>query len=115
MSNSDENKLILKLLLLMAFADKIYREEEQKFIKSISQSLNIDETTLEETEKEIENLSDITKKCREIANKIKGKDDRNKTIELLSEMITKDKIVHNKEIFALQLIAEEWNMFIKGR
>ena len=41
MSNSDENKLMLKLLLLMAFADKIYREEEQKFIKSISQSLNI--------------------------------------------------------------------------
>ena len=32
MNNSEK---ILKLLLLMAFADKIYMEEEKEFIKSI--------------------------------------------------------------------------------
>jgi len=32
MKNLNENKLILRLLLLMAFADKIYRKEEEEFV-----------------------------------------------------------------------------------
>ena len=32
-------------------------------------------------------------------------------IKLLSEMIASDKIVHQKELFAYQIIAEEWNMY----
>ena len=112
MSNSSENKLILRLLLLMAFADKIYRKEEEEFVKSISKSLNVDEEELKKIENEIDKLSDFTEACRETANRIQNKGDRDKTIKLLSEMITKDKIVHKAEIFALQLIAEEWNMFV---
>ena len=111
MKNSNDNKLILRLLLLMAFADKIYRKEEEEFVKSISKSLNVDEEELKKIENEIDKLSDFTGACRETANRIQNKGDRDKTITLLSEMITKDKIVHKAEIFALQLIAEEWNMY----
>ena len=46
MANSSENKLILRLLILMAFADKIYRKEEEEFVKSISKSLDVDEEEL---------------------------------------------------------------------
>ena len=112
MKNSNENKLILKLLLLMAFADKIYRKEEEEFVKSISKSLDVNEEELKKIENEIDRVSDFTRACRETANRIQNKGDRDKTITLLSEMITKDKIVHKAEIFALQLIAEEWNMFV---
>ena len=113
MANSSENKLILRLLLLMAFADKIYRKEEEEFVKSISKSLDVDEEELKKIENEIDRVSDFTGACRETANKIQNKKDRDKTIELLSEMITKDKIVHQKELFAFQIIAEEWDMFVE--
>ena len=97
----------------MAFADKIYRKEEEEFVKSISKSLDVDEEELKKIENEIDRVSDFTGACRETANKIQNKKDRDKTIELLSEMITKDKIVHQKELFAFQIIAEEWDMFVK--
>ena len=113
MKNLNENKLILRLLLLMAFADKIYRKEEEEFVKSVSKSLDVDEEELKKIENEIDRVSDFTGACRETANKIQNKKDRDKTIELLSEMITKDKIVHQKELFAFQIIAEEWDMFVK--
>ena len=113
MANSSENKLILKLLILMAFADKIYRKEEEEFVKSISKSLDVDEEELKKIENEIDRVSDFTRACRETANRIQNKGGRDKTIELLSEMITKDKIVHQKELFAFQIIAEEWDMFVK--
>ena len=63
--------------------------------------------------KEIEKTSDVTKLCRETARGIKDKTDKDKTIKLLSEMMTADKMVHGKEIFALQVIAEEWEMYLE--
>mgnify|MGYP001166807404 CR=1 FL=1 len=108
----DTNELILKLLLLMAFADKVYMEEEKELINKISSELGVSKEKLSEVISEVEKTEDITKQCRETANQIQDKQDREKTIKLLSEMITSDKIVHKAEIFALQIIAEEWNMFI---
>ena len=55
--------------------------------------------------------NDYTRLCRETSNLITDKSDREKTIKLLSEMIASDKIVHQKELFAYQIIAEEWNMY----
>jgi uncharacterized tellurite resistance protein B-like protein len=108
----NNNEQILKLLLLMAFADKVYMEEEKEFIKSVSAQLEISQENLDNLIKEIEKTSDVTKLCRETARGIKDKTDKDKTIKLLSEMITADKMVHGKEIFALQVIAEEWEMYL---
>ena len=96
----------------MAFADKVYMEEEKEFIKSVSAQLEISQENLDNLIKEIEKTSDVTKLCRETARGIKDKTDKDKTIKLLSEMMTADKMVHGKEIFALQVIAEEWEMYL---
>jgi len=109
----NNNEQILKLLLLMAFADKVYMEEEKEFIKSVSARLEISQENLDNLIKEIEKTSDVTKLCRETARGIKDKTDKDKTIKLLSEMMTADKMVHGKEIFALQVIAEEWEMYLE--
>ena len=109
----NNNEQILKLLLLMAFADKVYMEEEKEFIKSVSAQLEISQENLDNLIKEIEKTSDVTKICRETARGIKDKTDKDKTIKLLSEMMTADKMVHGKEIFALQVIAEEWEMYLE--
>lgn len=97
----------------MAFADKVYMEEEKEFIKSVSAQLEISQENLDNLIKEIEKTSDVTKLCRETARGIKDKTDKDKTIKLLSEMMTADKMVHGKEIFALQVIAEEWEMYLE--
>ena len=60
---------------------------------------------------EIDKSDDYTKLCRETSNVITDKSDREKTIKSLSEMTASDKIVHQKELFAYQIIAEEWNMY----
>jgi uncharacterized tellurite resistance protein B-like protein len=108
-----KNEKILKLLLLMAFADKVYMEEEKKFIKSISKKLDVTDEKLENLINEIEKTSDITKLCRETAREIRDIEDKNKTIKLLLQMIISDKMVHGKELFALQVIAEEWEMYLE--
>ena len=111
--SSENNLLILELLLLMAFADKVYMEEEKELINEISEKLTIPDRKKQQIIEEVEQSKNITKECRETANKIINKEDREKTIELLSEMITKDKIVHQKELFAFQIIADEWGMYLE--
>ncbi len=107
----NKNEKILKLLLLMAFADKKYMEEEKELILKISLQLNIPNNKVDALIDDIENSSDYTKICRETSKQITESSDREKTIKLLSEMIAADKIVHQKELFAYQIIAEEWNMY----
>ena len=97
----------------MAFADKIFMEEEKDFIKSLAKKLNISKEKLSILINEIEKTEDITEFCRKTARDIAKKEDRDVAIKLLSEMITADKIVHRKEIFALQVIAEEWEMYLE--
>ena len=109
----NKNKQVLKLLLLMAFADKKYMQEEKDFIKSISKKLEVSDENLNQLINEIEQTNDLTKLCRETARGIEDKADKDKTIKLLSEMMTADKMVHGKEIFALQVIAEEWEMYLE--
>ncbi len=97
----------------MAFADKKYMQEEKDFIKSVSKKLEVSDVNLDKLINEIEKTPDVTKLCRETARGIEDKSDKDKTLKLLSEMITADKIVHGKEIFALQVIAEEWEMYLE--
>ena len=109
---TDINEKILKLLLLMAFADKVYMEEEKELIDNVSNKLKISKDKVKEIVSEVEKAEDITEESRKIAKKINDKQDREKTIKLLSEMVATDKIVHQKELFAFQIIAEEWDMFV---
>ena len=106
-----KEEIILKLLLLMAFADKKYMDEEKELILDISKELKISDEKIDLIINEIDKSKDYTKHCREAANLITNKSDRDKTLELLSKMIASDKIVHQKELFAYQIIAEEWNMY----
>jgi uncharacterized tellurite resistance protein B-like protein len=113
MSNQKNNESILKLLLLMAFADKVYMEEEKELIIKISKQLEISKEKMDLMVDEVEKTQNITEQCRETAKKISRKEDRDKTIKLLSELMGTDKIIHKREIFSIQIIAEEWNMFIE--
>ena len=108
----NNKEYILKLLLLMAFADKVYMEEEKELIIKISTDLGISKEKMDKIIDEVEKTENITEQCREIAKKIESQVDRDKTIKLLSELMAADKIIHKKELFAIQIIAEEWGKFL---
>ena len=109
---NNTNEQILKLLLLMAFADNVYMAEEKELIIKISSQLEISKEKMDKIVDEVEKTENITEQCRETAKKIEDQEDRNKTIKLLSELMATDKIIHKKEIFAIQIIAEEWGMYL---
>ena len=109
MNSKDE---ILKLLLLMAFADKVYMEEEKDLITKISNGLGISKEKMDKIVDEVEKTENITEQCREISKKIESQEDRDKTIKLLSELMAPDKIIHKKELFAIQIFAEEWGQLV---
>ena len=46
----NNNEKILKLLLLMAFSDKVYMEEEKEFIKIVSKKLDVTDEKLKSEE-----------------------------------------------------------------
>lgn len=107
------NELILKLILLMAFADAKFKEEEQEYIEQLCNELNVSDEEYKNILNQVESESDLfIKSCRQTAKLITKQEDRDLAIQFLSKMMAKDKIVHRTEIFVLQLIAEEWNMFI---
>ena len=108
----NNKEYILKLLLLMAFADKVYMEEEKELIIKISTDLGISKEKKDKIIDEVEKTENITEQCRETAKKIESQVDRDKTIKLLSELMATDKIIHKKELFAIQIIAEEWGKFL---
>ena len=82
----NNKEAILKLLLLMAFADKIYMEEEKDLITKISTGLGISKEKMYKIVDEVEKTENITEQCRETAKKIESQEDRDKTIKLLSEL-----------------------------
>ena len=108
----EKNINILKLLLLMAFADKVFMEEEKDLITKISSELEVSKETMDKLVDEVEKTENVTEQCRTIARKIENQDERDKTIKLLVELMATDKIIHKKELFATQIIAEEWGKFL---
>ena len=96
----------------MAFADKVYMEEEKDLITKISTGLGISNEKMDKIIDEVEKTENITEQCRETAKKIQNQEDRDKTIKLLSELMAADKIIHKKELFAIQIIAEEWGQLV---
>ena len=96
----------------MAFADKVYMDEEKDLITKISNGLGISKEKMDKIIDEVEKTENITEQCRETAKKIQNREDRDKTIKLLSELMAADKIIHKKELFAIQIIAEEWGQLV---
>ena len=111
-----QNELVLKLILLMAFADAEFKNEEKDYINYLCKQLNISNDKYQKILIEVNGSLDFfVSSCRETARAIIEKNKREIAIQFLSEMIAKDKIVHKTEIFILHLIAEEWDMYMQDK
>ncbi|MDA7763757.1 TerB family tellurite resistance protein [Pelagibacterales bacterium] len=103
---------VVKLLIILAYADSDYSDLEQVFIQKVCDKTGINNNILQDITNEIKNSSNsLSKDCRETIQLIRDKRLQNETIELLSDLIATDHVIHENELLFLQLIAKEWNMY----
>jgi len=102
---------VLRLLYAMAYADKNISNEEIEIISKVARDINVDHKLSDTIISEIksENLSKIFKETIDL---IDEEELRNKVLSLLSQLATADHILHENELYFLQIVAEKWGMFV---
>lgn len=110
--NSDN--ALIKLLLTVAHADEHYHENEKKLIKDICKLRKVDDSKYDEILNNIlVNKNDYRSICLEALKEIKLREDREKSLQALSDLAAADYILHEDEMLLLQIIADEWGMYKK--
>ena len=105
---------ILKLHLSIAFVDNEYSEEEENLIKKLCNKFQIDFKTRVKITKEISTTKmTMPQICRQELKNIKTKSLQKECLKSLAAVCAADFILYEDELMLLQLIAEEWGMFIK--
>ena len=114
---TDINKVdmaIVKLLVILAYADGNFSLQERKFVKKVCEKFNLKTNEYSKIKKEVQSLSkSLVKLCIAQLDIIKTKSKRNMTIKMLVELAAADNILHEDEIMIFTLIADEWGMFKK--
>ena len=110
-----ENKLaILKLHLAIAFVDNNYSADEEEFIGRLCKDFDIDFKTRLNATKEISSSNKkMPEICREELKKIKSPQIQKKCIQTLTQLCAADYMIYEDELMLLQLVADEWGMFIE--
>jgi len=109
--NQNSPEAIIRLLYAMAYADKFISKEEIKIITEIERSYNISKDTSANIIEDIKNnnISEIFKSSIQL---IEEEELRKKSLSWLGELATSDHILHENELYFLQIVAEEWGMFV---
>ena len=111
-NNANSSDSVIKLLLILAYADGNYSLNERKFIQNICKKIKFSQKQYNYFKKEIlKQKKNMVSICKTHIAKIKTKSLRNKTLTLLVELAAEDHILHEDEMMLLALIAEEWGMY----
>lgn len=110
--NKTDIKPILKLLLLLAHADKSFHENEQEFLEKLIKDKNYPvkdyNQILDEVIKSKKTFKD---QCLEVVHQITDREQRKTALKLLAELTAADYVLHEDEMLLLQIIADEWGMY----
>ena len=84
MKNKNSDNALIKLLLILAHADEIYHENEEKLIKEICKVRNIDSSEYGKILKEVlDEKNDYKSICLRVLKEIKITDMVKKDLEIL--------------------------------
>lgn len=111
--NQDIKEAILSLHLAIAFVDNNYSPEEEKFISKLCNEYKIDIETRVRVTREVE-LSDLSmpELCKNSLKIISDKDIQKKCITSLMEICASDFLIYEDELMLLQLVADNWGVYI---
>lgn len=105
-------KSIIKLLLVLAHADKSFHLNEKVFLNNVVKEKNFPIDEYRQILEEVINSNKTYKsQCLEILTEIKEQKDREYALRLFTQLVAADYILHEDEMLLLQLIADEWGMY----
>lgn len=103
---------IIKLLLVLAHADKTFHKNEKIFVENILKEKNYSRDHYNQILDEvIKSKKPYKEQCLELVTQINDKTKREKTLKLLAELTAADFVLHEDEMLLLQIIADEWGMY----
>jgi len=108
--NSPE--VMIRLLFAMAYADNYISEEENLVIARVIEENNFVEVKVDLILNDLKQYNDLSKIFIESINLIDDHNIRKKTLSILGELATSDHVLHENELFFLQLVAQKWGMYV---
>jgi uncharacterized tellurite resistance protein B-like protein len=109
--NKNSPEAIIRLLYAMAYADKFISDEEIKIITKIEKNYSVSKDTSANIIEDIKN-NDISEIFKSSIQLIEKEELRKKSLSWLGELATSDHILHENELYFLQIVAERWGMFV---
>ena len=109
--NKNSPQAVIRLLYAMAYADKNISEEEVQIISKVAKDFEINSNQAKSIIDDIKS-NDLLKIFKDTIKLIDDPELRNKILSLLSELATSDHILHENELYFLQIVAEKWGMFV---
>ena len=106
------NEFKIRILILLAIADKEFHKDEDKMIKSLLKKRNVDMQNYETIKNEIFNSEDnFDNLCRDSLKKINNEDDQQDLLKILFLLSMADLILHEDELRFIELCAVEWGIY----
>ncbi|MBI66124.1 MAG: hypothetical protein CFH22_00952 [Alphaproteobacteria bacterium MarineAlpha5_Bin12] len=106
------NEFKIRILILLAIADKDFHKDEDKMIKSLLKKRNVDMQNYETIKNEIFNSEDnFDNLCRDSLKKINNEDDQQDLLKILFLLSMADLILHEDELRFIELCAVEWGIY----
>ena len=111
-TNYTKDEIKIRILVLLAIADKEFHESEDKMIKNILKEHNIESKNYNIIRDEVlaspETFDEI---CANSLKQIKDSDEQQDLLKILFVLSMADYILHEDEIRFIELCAKEWGVY----
>lgn len=111
-TNYTKDEIKIRILVLLAIADKEFHESEDKMIKNILKEHNIESKNYNIIRDEVlaspETFDEI---CASSLKQIKDTDEQQDLLKILFVLSMADYILHEDEIRFIELCAKEWGVY----
>lgn len=111
-ANYTKDEIKIRILVLLAIADKEFHESEDKMIKNILKEHNIESKNYNIIRDEVlASPKTFDEICASSLKQIKDTDEQQDLLKILFVLSMADYILHEDEIRFIELCAKEWGVY----
>ena len=111
-ANYSKDEIKIRILVLLAIADKEFHESEDKMIKNILKEHQIESKNYDVIRDQVLNSPETFDEiCANSLKQIKDSDEQQDLLKILFVLSMADYILHEDEIRFIELCAKEWGVY----
>tara|TARA_B100000401_G_C52219216_1_gene445236 strand:- start:125 stop:505 length:381 start_codon:yes stop_codon:yes gene_type:complete len=111
-ANYTKDEIKIRILVLLAIADKEFHESEDKMIKNILKEHQIESKNYDVIRDQVLNSPETFDEiCANSLKQIKDSDEQQDLLKILFVLSMADYILHEDEIRFIELCAKEWGVY----